>query len=205
MSLLSKQILTTHLIGGCSIASKQGHIPVIGPRDTDCGCVSALVLAARTSTDISVTAAAKHQFAAKGLIFNNRYSDAIYFARKAVVLYGMSAPDDRLASLSAKGDVALALACSDRSHRPRAIEMWASIVFELKAMAFSSRAARILLQHVHCEKYYAVAVTTDLRSLRTISLQKAFSFGHPSQHPFLMRIIVELELLGDTTHGGLGA
>ena len=196
MAALGQSVLRAHVTGACLVPTKCGAIPVVGPSDVDCGCISALVLAAKTNTNSAFRRASLSQYAAKALTFAGRSVEAIPFAAQAVTLFEAAGSSDALGVLCAKADLALALGCSGQAYWQRATELWASVQTRLKTLAGHSTDAAVLLQHVQCDKHIAIASASNTRALRASALRKAFAAAKPIQHPFFMRIVVELELLG---------
>ena len=199
MACDGQSILKAHVTGACLLASKSGFLPVVAPDDVDCGCVSALVIASNAPTNTAFQRASLSQCAARGLIFAGRPFEAILFAARAVNFFEAACGADPLGLLWAQADLALALGCSGRSYWRRATELWSCLRANLERLAPKSSDASILLQHIETDKLIAIASMCDDKALRASALQKAFTSGSRIQHPFLMRIVVELELLGETT------
>ena len=181
------------------LPGKNGAITVSRNTDVDCGCISALLLAAETKSPSNLDRAALAQYAAKGLVFANRAKEAIPLAARATTLFEEVILTDPLAVLAAKADLALALACSGRAYWQRATEIWATVMPALQKLAGSSADASALLNHVLCDRHFAAAARAHDKQVRVMALRSAFKAGSKIQHPFLMRIIVDLELAGETT------
>ena len=134
------------------------------------------------------------QCAARGLIFAGRpFDDSLCGAGGE--LFEAACGADPLGLLWAQADLALALGCSGRSYWRRATELWSCLRANLERLAPNPRAS-ILLQHIETDKLIAIASMCDDKALRASALQKAFVSGSRIS-TFLMRIVVELELLGN--------
>ena len=196
MLSVGQGILSAHVKGACLVPTKQGALPVVSNTDVECGCISALVQAAESeSPENGVQKAGLMQFAAKGLVFANRFFEAIPLAARALRLFEKALPNDPLAAIAAKADLALALACMGQPYGTRARELWADVDTGLAKHAKNSADAQTLAKLVECDKSYAAAINADTKQDRVKALQRAFVAAVASQHPFLMRIIGDLEQL----------
>jgi hypothetical protein len=199
MACVGQSILKAHVTGACLLASKSGYLPVADPSDVDCGCISALVIASNAPGNTAFRRASLSQYAAKGLTFAGRPLDAIPLAARAVAFFEAASGAYSLGLLCAKADLALAFGCSGRAHWRRAAELWETLRADLEPLASRSSGACTLLRQIETDKFIAIASMCDDKALRASALRKAFASGSRIQHPFLMRIVVELELLGETT------
>lgn len=197
-------MLATHVAGACLIPNKQGGAFNVGPLDTDCGCISALKFRADAALSKGITTVDRAQsarFCGKGLVFANRASEGIRYTQEAtnffVAKYGATSID----GLVLRADLAMAKGCCGSTHWKNALSMWCDILRDLQCVP-QSQDAIMLRKQIACDKFFAESTMyTDIND-RARALHKAFEAGHPIQHPFLMRIIVDLEIIGTLAQQG---
>ena len=190
--------LATHVSGGCLVPQKNGVIPQVGPTDTDCGCLSALKIRAEAAIQqgvVSLDHAQSLRFYGKGLVFANRAPESIPYTQKAASYFFKAYGKKSIDGLVIRADLAMAFGCSGKDYWERALSMWQDIQRDLQCLPETTDGA-MLRQQLVCDKFFAESTLYTTIEDRARCFHKAFEAGHPIQHPFLMRIIVELEIIG---------
>ena len=135
------------------------------------------------------------RFYAKGLVFSNRALESIPYTQKAAEYFFRAYGATSIDGLVIRADLAMAFGCSGNTYWERALEMWKLIQHDLNCLPETADGA-MLRKQMACDKFFAESTMYTKTEDRARALHKAFEAGRAIQHPFLMRIIVELEIIG---------
>ena len=106
--------MSMHVTGACLAPSKTGTIPVIGPHDTNCGCASAIEIAARSAglTADTFEKAQSNRYYGKILMFDGRAAEAFPHLLAALKYFETTYGRESLDALVMRADVAFAYGCT---------------------------------------------------------------------------------------------
>ena len=135
-------------------------------------------------------------------MFDGRAAEAFPYLLAALKYFETTHGRESLDALVMRADVAFAYGCTTEKNWPVAVSTWKWIRERLATRdpAEENNTVAMLIDHMACDELIAQAYHANLRVEKASMLNRAFYIGSKIRHPYLMKIIVELEVLGIFIH-----